>query len=275
LRLGIIGHGVIAKLAFEAISAAPGPRALEAIFVLARPAGADRASQLLDAFGVRLAAERRVMTSVADLVAARPDCVAEAAGHAALAAAGVAVLDAGCDLLVTSVGALADDRLREALEQAARRSGARVTISPGAVGGLDILAAAKLSGLSEVVYSSRKPPAAWIGTAAEKRVALAALTCASVFFEGSAREAARDYPQNANVAATIALTGLGLDATRVKLIADPSVTRNVHMLSIRARCADIDIEIAGNPSPDNPKTSMTAGYALARHVLAFGAPFPT
>ena len=81
-------------------------------------------------------------------------------------------------------------------------------------------------------------------------------------------QAARDYPQNANVAATIALAGAGFAATRVRLTADPGVARNVHELFVRSRAVDVTIEIAGHPSPDNPKTSLTTGFALAADVLA-------
>ncbi|MBX9760911.1 MAG: DUF108 domain-containing protein, partial [Beijerinckiaceae bacterium] len=45
-------------------------------------------------------------------------------------------------------------------------------------------------------------------------------------------------------------------------------TRNVHEIAIRSTCADVDIKIAGAPSPDNPKTSLTTGYALAASLLA-------
>ena len=87
-------------------------------------------------------------------------------------------------------------------------------------------------------------------------------------FEGSAREAALLFPQNANVAATIALRGLGLDDTRTRLVADPAITRNIHEISIRSACVDVDMRIVGVPSPDNPKTSLTTGFALASKIAA-------
>jgi len=266
LKLGIIGYGTIAKQALTALAhelAQP----LEAVVCLARPDGAARARDLLESLGERLAGERLVVGSVGELLGHRPDFVAEAAGHKALQDHGAQILSAGKDLLVTSAGALADDVLRTGLDAAALQSGASYRICPGAVGGLDILAAAKLAGLHEVLYTSRKPPKAWAGTPAERLVDLAALTSEHVFYEGSADAAARDYPQNANVAATIALLGAGFAATRVRLIADPAVSRNVHELSVRSACADFDVRIAGQPSPENPKTSLTTGYALANQIL--------
>jgi aspartate dehydrogenase len=154
------------------------------------------------------------------------------------------------------------------LDRAAHHGRTRYSICAGAIGGLDLVDAARLSGLTECVYTSRKPPAAWRGTAAEKSLDLDRLERASVFFEGSARDAANAYPQNANVAATLALRGAGLDATRVRLIADPAATRNTHEIRLSSACVDAEFVIRGLPSPDNPKTSMTTGYALAAHVLA-------
>ncbi len=268
MRLGLLGYGAIARQALAALAksdAAP----FETVVCLARPEGAERARALLDAFGPEIAAQRRVVTDLAGLIAAKPDVVAEAAGHEALLSHGADVLASGVDLIVTSAGALADGALREALDDAARRGGARYRLCAGAIGGLDILAAAKLSGLTEVVYVSRKPPAAWRGTRAEALIDLDALTTERTFFEGSAREAALNYPQNANVAATLAFFGAGFEKTRVRLIADPEAARNTHEILLRSTCADIEIRIAGVPSPDNPKSSMTTGFALAALILEF------
>ena len=137
----------------------------------------------------------------------------------------------------------------------------------GAVGGVDILAAARLSGIEDVVYTSRKPPRAWCGTPAERLLDLDALMGEAMFFEGTARAAARDYPQNANVAATVALAGAGFERTKVRLIADPHVQRNVHEVSVRSSCADFHVRIEGKPSPTNPKTSLPTAFSIARLVL--------
>lgn len=266
MRFGIIGYGTIARQALNAL-ARDLAQPLEAVVCLARADGAARAQDMLDSLGERLASQRLVVGSLSELLSLRPDFVAEAAGHKALQDHGAPILAAGNDLLVTSAGALADDALRAGLDAAALQSGASYRICPGAVGGLDILAAARLAGLQDVLYTSRKPPKAWAGTPAERLVDLAGLKAAHVFYEGSAEAAARDYPQNANVAATIALLGAGFAATRVRLIADPAVSRNVHELSVRSSCADFDIRISGQPSPENPKTSLTTGYALANQIL--------
>jgi aspartate dehydrogenase len=265
-HLGIIGAGGMTETLLQALAhGLPAP--LERVTILSSARSAEKARGLLGRFGPALAARCGVETDRAAFLAAKPDVVAECAGHGAVREHGAAVLEAGAELIVISIGALADAALHAALEAAATRGGTRLVLPPGAVGGLDALGAAKLSGLEEVTYTGRKPPPAWKGTPAEALLDLTALTGPAVFFEGPAREAAARYPQNANVAAAVALAGMGFDATRVRLVADRGITRNLHEVSVRSSAADFVIRLEGRPSPANPKTSLTAGYSMAREVL--------
>ncbi len=266
MKLAVIGYGTIVKLALETMSREL-PRPLNSLAILARPGGEGRAEAMLQSLGPKLAHKYLVTPDMGELLSLRPDCVAEAAGHEALRSAGAACLRAGADLVVTSVGALADDALRQALDAAAAMGGAAYSPIAGAIGGMDILAAARLAGIESVTYTGRKPPKAWKGTRAESLVDLDRVTQETVFFDGVAGVAARDFPQNANVAATLALGGAGFENTRVRLIADPAIIRNVHEISVRAACADFDFRVEGYPSPDNPKTSMTVAYSLAAELL--------
>jgi aspartate dehydrogenase len=183
-----------------------------------------------------------------------------------LAQLGPKLLSRRCDLIVTSVGALSNPDLEAQLRIAADKGG-RLIFCAGAIGGLDLLQAAKLSGLQSVTYVSRKPPTAWRGTKAEETIVLDGLQEATCFYEGTARGAARDFPQNANVAATLALFGAGFDATRVQLVADPQAAGNVHEVMIASACVNVRLRIEGKASPDNPKTSLTTAYSLAAEVL--------
>ena len=116
-------------------------------------------------------------------------------------------------------------------------------------------------------YRSRKPPAAWRGSPAEKLVDLGALTRRTVLYRGTAGEAALLYPQNANVAAAVALAGLGFDATEVELVADPDAPGNVHEIEAEGAAGRFAIQLQGKPSRSNPKTSALAAMSVARALL--------
>jgi aspartate dehydrogenase len=184
------------------------------------------------------------------------DVVVEVAGHGALAQYGVAALKQGSDLVITSIGALADQALWLSLQQAATRS--KILLPAGAVAGIDALAAARLGGLDQVRYSSRKPPASLSDTLPLDRE--------SVVFEGNARDAALQFPKNANVAATIALAGIGFEKTEVRIIADPALTQNVHVLEATGNFGTFTMTIAGRPLPGNPKSSSLTAMSLLRCV---------
>ena len=113
-------------------------------------------------------------------------------------------------------------------------------------------------------YRSRKPPAAWRGSPAEKVADLDKLTQRTVLYKGNAGEAALLYPQNANVAAAVALAGLGFDATEVELVADPDAPGNVHEIEAEGAAGRFAIHLQGKPSRSNPKTSALAAMSVAR-----------
>ena len=189
-------------------------------------------------------------------------------GHAGLSLHGPEVLEAGIDLAVLSVGALADPEVEARLVTAAEAGGSRLEILSGALAGLDALAAAKAGGLEAVTYRARKAPGAWQGTPAAEMVDLSSLSEPFCHFKGSAREAALRYPKNANVTAAIALAGLGFDETRVELIADPRAKGNRHELSAVGQFGSFESLVVGATLADSPRTSMLAALSALRAITA-------
>jgi aspartate dehydrogenase len=208
-------------------------------------------------------AVRHTVTDLPETTELLVDC----AGHAGLAAHGPAALKRGIDVLTLSIGALADARLEQQLEQAATHGQAQLILASGAIGALDALRAARAGTLSQVRYIGRKPPQGWIGSPAAARLDLAHLKQAEVHFHGSARAAALAYPKNANVAAAVALASLGWDATEVTLIADPALTQNHHEIEAKGDFGDLRFSITGNSLPENPKSSALAAMSMISAIL--------
>ncbi|MEM8856233.1 MAG: aspartate dehydrogenase [Pseudomonadota bacterium] len=249
-NVAVIGRGPIARYVAGAIADAQGLRLTHVLVRTAEP--------------IAFAEGASVVTDAAALEGV--DVVADCAGHGGLSDHGEALLSAGCRLITLSAGAFADEALHGRLVGAARRGGGRIEVVAGAVGAVDALSAASVGGLEMVRYVGRKPPAGWRGTPAERHD-LEALDAPLVHFEGDAREAALAYPKNANVAATIALAGIGFERTTVQLIADPAATANTHTVDARGAFGAFTATFSANALPDNPRSSALAAMSMARAIL--------
>ena len=232
--------------------------------VIARPGGDRRAHDLYGP-SVETASSFQEVTSQVDLAV---DC----AGHEALREHGETVLSQGINLITVSSGALADAGLYDRLVAAARVGGTQLRVVSGAIGGLDALSAGSVGTLSQVTYRGRKPPQGWRGSPAQAKLDLDALSEPAVHFSGSARVAALEYPKNANVAASVALAGIGFDKTQVELIADPGIARNMHEVVAEGDFGRLEFRIEGDSLPDNPRSSAITAMSVVREILNPSSP---
>lgn len=254
LRLALIGHGAIGRAISATLVQSPLPgHQLVALLV--------RAHQLADARAA-VPAGVQVTTDIAALLATAPHTVIEAAGHGAVAAHGEAVLRHGASLMTLSIGALADAALHDSLLAAARVGNSQLLLPVGAIAGLDGLLALRQAGLHSVRYTSTKPPRAWAGTPADGPFDLAALQSPTVIFSGTARDAARLYPKNANLAAAVALAGLGFERTQVQLVADPAAGGNSGRIDAEGTTSRLQVTVAGAASAGNAKTSGIVAHSV-------------
>jgi aspartate dehydrogenase len=255
LRLVFIGFGAINSRVADLLKARNTP--VEIVGVATRDEPAERA---------RIPAGVPFLASPSELAALKPDLVAEAAGRAAIDAWAPAALACAPCMIVASTSAFCDDALLPRLAEIAERHASRILIPSGAIGGIDALAGAAVLELDSVTHRIVKPPAAWKGTPAEKQLALASLHERTVFFEGSAREAASQYPQNANATVVTALAGIGLDRTRVELIADPAAHLNGHTIAAEDAFGRMTITLENSPLATNPKSSELTALSLVRLI---------
>jgi aspartate dehydrogenase len=257
LRVGFIGYGTIACQVESGIRAGTAGNACVAAALVRTP----RAETPPDV----------LVTTDRDRFLAEPlDVVVEGAGQEAVRQHGEAVLLAGKDFLVLSVGALADDDLFERLKLAAKNTGAHLLLPSGAIGGLDALASAAVGGLDDVTLTTRKPPDA-LQTGADRDALLGDAKAEPVLlFEGPAREAVREFPANVNVAAALSLAGVGFDRTRVRIYADPAVSRNTHEVQARGWFGELSFTIQNVPT-ENPKTGRITALSVLKTLRDYRA----
>jgi len=251
VRVAVLGGGTIARLVLEQSRAGQLPR-VEFVAL----SGRSQRSR-----GAALAREFKLSFVIgAQLLEQKPDIVLEAASHDAVREHLVSFLEQGISVIVLSAGALTDDRLRRDAEQAAEKSGALLYVPSGGIGGLDALKSACRAGVEEVSIQVAKPPAAWKGIPYVEAlgVDLGHLTGPRTLFEGAARDGVPHFPQNVNIAAVLSLAGIGLDKTRLKVVADPSLTLNTHTIRVSGRTGRFTVVLENVPTPDNPKTSWLA-----------------
>jgi aspartate dehydrogenase len=240
-RIGIIGCGAIGTIIAEAFER----RILACDELVLYDYDLERAEKLKS----QLRFHARVVLSLDEMLKLKPSVVVEAASQKAARDYVGKIVAAGVDVIVMSTGALLGLNLPVG----------RVHAPSGAIGGLDALGAAALAGVDEVVLTTRKNPKSLdVNFAAE-----------TIVYEGDAEEAARRFPREMNVAATLALT-VKPTRVRVRVVSDPLVHRNTHEISVKWRFGEIFLRFANDPHPDNPRTSALAAWSaisLLRKLL--------
>jgi aspartate dehydrogenase len=168
---------------------------------------------------------------------------------------------AGRTLLMLSVGALLD---RIELVEEARRTGARIIVPSGALLGLDAVRAAAQGKIASVKMVTRKPPKSLVGAPylVEHGISVEGLSAPLRVFAGNAREGARGFPANVNVAAALALAGVGPERTALEIWADPALERNTHRIEVEGDAARFAMSIESIPSEENPRTGKLTALSV-------------
>ncbi|GAB5470173.1 MAG: aspartate dehydrogenase [Rhodospirillales bacterium] len=188
-----------------------------------------------------------------EALAAEAEILVECAPAAVFDRLAKPAVEAGRTLLVLSAGTLLS---RSELIEGARASRARLLVPSGAMLGLDAIRAAAEGTLASVTIVTRKPPNGLQGAPylVAKGIDLTGLAEPLQVYSGPVREAALHFPANVNVAAAVALAGIGPDRTRLEVWADPAIERNTHRVDVVSDSADFTMTISGRPSLENPRT---------------------
>jgi aspartate dehydrogenase len=231
--------------------------------------GLDVARRLLDGIdGLTLTAVavrdadkvRRALPQIGDLIALRTitaladdcDVVVECLPPALFRDIAISAIDKGRIFMPLSVAQLLQN---SDLIERAKATGARILVPSGALLGLDAVRAAAEGTIHSVKMITRKPPNGLDGAPylVERGISLKNLDKPMKVFDGSARDGAKGFPTNVNVAAALSLAGIGPDRTQLEIWADPALTRNTHRIEVEADTARFSMSIEGIPS-DNPRT---------------------
>jgi aspartate dehydrogenase len=199
------------------------------------------------------------------------DVLVECAPAALLRELAEPALGHGRIVMVLSCGALLDNL---DLVDLARRRGGRILVPSGALLGLDAVVAAAEGAISRVTMITRKPPRGLLGAPylEANRIDITGLAEPKRIFTGTAREAARGFPANVNVAAALALAGIGPDRTTVEIWADPTVTRNTHRIEVESEAARLSMQIENVPSAENPRTGRLTPLSVIAALKKLSSP---
>jgi aspartate dehydrogenase len=255
MKLGLLGCGSIGGYVATTVD-----RGAVAGVELAVITDADR--KKADSLLKKLRKKPKIAENVDEMLSSDVGVILEAASQGAVKEYAVRILQSRKPLIIMSVGALADEKLLSAVEREVN-AGARVFIPSGAICGLDGVKSAKNAGIDSVTLTTTKPANTLKENDYIKKqgLNLSDVPGKTVVFEGSAREAAKAFPQSINVSIALSLAGIGVEKTKVKIIADPHTKTNSHEVSVKGKFGELHAVTNNLPFPENPKTSYLAALS--------------
>ncbi|RLI89519.1 MAG: aspartate dehydrogenase [Candidatus Altiarchaeales archaeon] len=242
IKISLLGCGNIGRFIANAIDRGVINCKLVKIF--------DRSQRAIDDFNKGISFTVPVANNIEDLVM-DSNLVVEAASQEAVREYAIRILSSGKHLMIMSVGALADDALFREMKKIAREKNLRIYIPSGAIVGLDGINATKLIQIDSVEITTRKNPET-LGVNVKEE---------TVLYDGPAIEGVKRFPKSVNAAATLGLAGIGLERTKLRVIADPGVDKNIHEVRVNGDFGEFKTITKNVPSPQNPKTSWLAALS--------------
>jgi len=260
-KVGVAGLGVIGAAVARRLTA--GLEGMELVAVTS--GGREKAERALAEMG----ASAPVVSpeQLADLC----DIIVECAPTAAFMSIAEPAMRAGRQMVTVSAAALIEHMQ---VVDLARDKGGRIIMATGALLGLDAVRAAALGEIHSVTMITRKPPKSLKGAPHLDRIGVdvMALVAPTMLFDGSAREGARGFPANVNVAAALALAGIGPDRTRLQIWADPTLERNTHTIRVDADSARFEMTIENIPSLEKPGTGRITALSVIAALQGLSSP---
>ena len=261
LKVAICGVGAIGHKVAKCLDAGEIPG-----LVLSAVAAKDHNKLKRNLNGFR----RQPLIVPAEQLGQEADVVIECAPKSVFLAVAISAIDNGCTFMPLSVGALLDNM---DLIDRARENNAVIFVPTGALLGLDAVKAVSEGDVSSITLVTRKPPGGLMGAPhlVENNIDVEKLTDALQVFGGTARAAAKAFPANVNVAAALALAGIGPDRTTVEVWADPAVSKNMHTIKVDAAASSFTMSIENVPS-ETPATGKITALSVIASLRRLTAP---
>lgn len=244
MNIGIIGGGSIATFLLNKINKENMPDLhITSIFVRDKK----KCAQLRDDYDVVL------FDDLNKFLHSNIDIVVEAANIEAVHTLIPSILKEK-DLVMISIGALADEEFLKEVYERATIYNRSIYLPSGAIGGLDLLQSAQALGeITDVTLTTRKAAASLLDEEVHEE---------TVVFDGVAKDAIAKFPKNINVSIVLSLAGIGVNHTKVKIIADPFIHNNMHTVLIKGAFGSATYTIENNPMVENPNSSYLAALSI-------------
>lgn len=259
LRVAVVGLGPIGKRVVEALDRGMNGLVLTAVSVQSP----DKHQGWLA--GLKTPPAILPIEALADVA----DMVVECAPSRLMRSIVAPFVSSGKTAVVLSAGALLEN---DDLIELAKQHGGQIVVPTGALIGLDAVTAAAVGTIHSVRMVTRKPVRGLAGAPyiVENNIDIERITEPLKIFEGTAREAAKGFPANLNVAVALSLAGIGPDRTQLQIWADPALTRNVHRVEVESDSASFSMSIENIPS-ENPKTGLITALSVIAYLRKQGA----
>jgi aspartate dehydrogenase len=250
-KIGLLGCGAIGTQIALAIDSGKIPAELTHVYDFDKKKSESLVSRLV---GKPLIVDNPHMLSSNNV-----DIVVEAASQDAVKNHALSIIQNRKDIMIMSVGALLDESVFEILYDACREFKKRIYLPTGAIAGLDAIRAVK-DELDSLTLTTTKNPRSLVGAKffETNKMDITSIKSPQVIFEGAAKDAVSLFPANINVAALLSLAGLGSKKTVVRIVADPTIDKNIHQIEAHGKFGKISIRVENVPDQSNPKTSRLA-----------------
>lgn len=194
-----------------------------------------------------------VCNTYEELLDRNVDYILEATNPMATKAILEQTLNRGVNVILLSIGALADEAYYEHIKELCVKNNVRVHLTSGAISGFEVLRTARIMGLTKAGLTNTKGPKALSRSILYKPEMQ---TEDTVAFSGSAYEAIQNLPTGINVGVATALATMGVHDTTILIQSKPGFIGDSQCIDIE--CGD---EIKAHLDVYS-RTSDIAGYSV-------------